>query len=348
MNKIKIGKKYIGYGEPAFIIAEMGVNHNGDMRLVRKIIDEAVEAGVDAIKFQKFTTEDLVTVNAPKAKYQEATTDSSESQFKMLKKLELSTEQLKELKAYADQKGILSFATPFDENSVDFLEELDVEAYKIGSGDVTNIPLLKKVAMKGKPIILSTGMSTLSDVEEAVEAVFSQGNQKLILMHCTSNYPTDLKDVNLKAMDTVQQAFSLPTGYSDHTMGISVSVAAVARGAVAIEKHFTLDRSLEGPDHLASLEPDELKQLVSEIRNVEACLGSSIKKPAESELEVKLVAQKSIVATTNIKAGTILTSEMLTCKRPSTGIPPKYIDVVVGRKATVDILKDNVITWEMV
>ncbi|MEH7366222.1 N-acetylneuraminate synthase, partial [Priestia megaterium] len=327
--------------------AEMGVNHNGDMNLVRELIDKAAEAGVDAIKFQKFTTEDLVTVNAPKAKYQEATTSQDETQFQMLKKLELSTSQLKDLKNYADSKGILSFATPFDEKSVDFLEELEVQAYKIGSGDVTNLPLLRKVASKNKPLILSTGMSTLGEVEDAVNAVLSTGNQELVLMHCTSNYPTDLQDVNLKAMDTIAAAFGLPTGYSDHTMGITVSVAAVARGAVAIEKHFTLDRSLEGPDHAASLEPEELSKLVKEIRNVETCLGTAIKKPANSELEVKLVAQKSIVAATDIKKGQVITQDMLTFKRPSSGIQPKYVDLVVGRVATENIIKDSIITWEM-
>lgn len=219
----------------------------------------------------------------------------------MLKKLELTEENLKALYNYAVQKGIEAFATPFDEESVDFLFDLGIKAYKIGSGDITNIPMLKKIAQKGLPIILSAGMSSLGEIEDALEAIRGEGNEAIILMHCTSNYPTKEKDVNLRAMDTMRRAFQLPTGYSDHTMGTAVSIAAVARGAVIIEKHFTLDRNLEGPDHSASLEPKELAELVKGIRAVEVALGSYIKTPGKSELEVKHVAQKSVVALKNIK-----------------------------------------------
>ena len=344
---IKIGDRVVGEKNKTFIVAEIGVNHNGDMSIVKELIDEAVNAGVDAIKFQKFNTEKLVTKNAPKAKYQEKTTDSKESQYEMLKRLELSAEQLHELKAYADSKGILSFATPFDMESVDFLYSLDVAAYKVGSGDITNLPMLKKIASMKKPIILSTGMSTLGEIEDALEAIESEGNDQVLLLHCTSNYPTNEEDVNLNAMNTMKLAFGLPVGYSDHTMGIEVSIAAVAMGAVVIEKHFTLDRNLPGPDHRASLEPKELKELVIGIRKVEKALGSFIKKPTESEIEVKNVAQKSIVASRDLKLGEIITADMLECKRPGTGIPPKLMNLVVGKKLKCDIEQDTILSFDM-
>lgn len=345
---IKIDDKVIGKGYPTYIVAELGVNHNGNMELVKELIDKASEAGVDAIKFQKFKTESLVTKNAPKAKYQEVTTDAGESQFDMLKRLELSENSLQELYNYAKFKGIEAFATPFDDESVDFLYNLGIKAYKVGSGDITNIPMLKKIAKKGLPVILSAGMSTLGEIEDALDAIRSEGNDKIVLMHCTSNYPTNEEDVNLKAMNTMMTAFQIPTGYSDHTMGTAVSIAAVARGAVIIEKHFTLDRSLPGPDHSASLEPKELKELVEGIRAVERALGSPIKKPNKSELEVKYVAQKSIVAAMEIKKGEIITEEMLTVKRPGGGIKPKYLQFVVGREAKVDIKEDSIISLDMI
>ena len=345
---IKIDDKVIGKGYPTYIVAELGVNHNGNMELVKELIDKASEAGVDAIKFQKFKTESLVTKNAPKAKYQEVTTDAAESQFDMLKRLELSENSLQELYNYAKFKGIEAFATPFDDESVDFLYNLGIKAYKVGSGDITNIPMLKKIAKKGLPVILSAGMSTLGEIEDALDAIRSEGNDNIVLMHCTSNYPTNEDDVNLRAMNTMMTAFQIPTGYSDHTMGTAVSIAAVARGAVIIEKHFTLDRSLPGPDHSASLEPKELKELVEGIRAVERALGSPIKKPNKSELEVKYVAQKSIVAAMEIKKGEIITEEMLTVKRPGGGIKPKYLQFVVGREAKLDIKEDSIISLDMI
>lgn len=347
MKSVRIGKHIIGEGNPTFIVAEMGVNHNGELSNVYKLIDAAAEAGVDAIKFQKFTTEKLVTVSAPKANYQLSTTDEKESQFEMLKKLELSPEQLIKLKNYADSKGIMSFATPFDEESADFLMDIGVEAFKIGSGDLTNLPLLKRVAKKGLPVIISAGMSRMGEVEDALDAIYEEGNEQVILLHCTSNYPTSAKDSNLRVMSTLKQAFQIPTGYSDHTMGISVPTAAVALGAVMIEKHFTLDRGLEGPDHLASLEPDELREMVFSIRDVEVALGSPIKKPLEAELEVRSVAHKSIVAAVDIPAGSVITNEMLTVKRPGTGIPPKYMGWIVGRTAKQDISVDSLVSWEV-
>lgn len=347
MQKIKVGEKLIGKGESTYIVAELGVNHNGDMNIVRELIDKAAEAGVDAIKFQKFKTEALVTKLAPKAKYQEVTTDKSESQYDMLKRLELNESNLKELYSYALSKGIEAFATPFDDESVEFLYDLGIKAYKVGSGDITNLPMLKKIAKKKLPIIISAGMSTLGEIEDALDAIRSEGNEEIVLMHCTSNYPTNEEQVNLRAMNTMMEAFGVPTGYSDHTMGTAVSIAAVARGAVIIEKHFTLDRSLPGPDHTASLEPHELRGLVEGIRAVEKALGSPIKRPNESELEVKDVAQKSIVAEMDIKKGEVITEEMLTVKRPGTGIKPKYLEFVVGRTAKVDIKADELISMDM-
>lgn len=345
---VNIDGKIIGKGHPAYIVAELGVNHNGNMALVKELIDKASEAGVDAIKFQKFKTEALVTKNAPKARYQEVTTDAEESQFDMLKRLELSENSLQELYNYAKFKGIEAFATPFDDESVDFLYDLGIKAYKVGSGDITNVPMLKKIAKKGLPVILSAGMSTLGEIEDALDAIRSEGNEQIVLMHCTSNYPTNEEDVNLRAMNTMMTAFQLPTGYSDHTMGTAVSIAAVARGAVIIEKHFTLDRSLPGPDHSASLEPKELKELVDGIRAVERALGSPIKRPNPSELEVKHVAQKSVVAAKEIKKGTIITEDMLTVKRPGGGIKPKHLELVVGREAKVDINEDSIISIDMI
>ena len=348
MNSVQVGEKHIGEGNNVYIVAELGVNHNGDINIIKELIDKAAEANVDAVKFQKFKTEKLVIKDAPKAKYQEITTDKTESQFDMLKRLELDDNKIQYLYNYAISKGLDAFATPFDNESVDYLYNLGIKAYKIGSGDITNIPMLKRVAQKGIPIILSAGMSTLGEIEDALDAIRSEGNEKIVLMHCTSNYPTEDYNVNLKAMNTMRMAFQLPTGYSDHTLGTAVSIAAVARGAVIIEKHFTLDRSLPGPDHSASLEPKELKSMVKDIRTVEKALGSYIKRPNPSELEVKHVAQKSLVAKVNIKKGEKITEEMLELKRPGGGIKPKHFEMIIGRVATQDIKADTIITYDMV
>lgn len=348
MNSVQVGEKHIGEGNNVYIVAELGVNHNGDINIIKELIDKAAEANVDAVKFQKFKTEKLVIKDAPKAKYQEITTDKTESQFDMLKRLELDDNKIQYLYNYAISKGLDAFATPFDNESVDYLYNLGIKAYKIGSGDITNIPMLKRVAQKGIPIILSAGMSTLGEIEDALDAIRSEGNEKIVLMHCTSNYPTEDYNVNLKAMNTMRMAFQLPTGYSDHTLGTAVSIAAVARGAVIIEKHFTLDRSLPGPDHSASLEPKELKSMVKDIRTVEKALGSYIKRPNPSELEVKHVAQKSLVSKVNIKKGEKITEEMLEIKRPGGGIKPKHFEMIIGRVATQDIKADTIITYDMV
>lgn len=327
-----------------FIIAEAGVNHNGDINIAKKLVDAACEAGVDAIKFQTFKAENLVTKNAPKANYQKQTTGSG-NQYEMLKKLELSYDDHIILKKYCDEKSIMFISTPFDFESVDLLERLDIPLYKISSGDLTNVPLLQYIAKLNKHMIISTGMASLGEVEDAVEAIREAGNNKISLLHCTSNYPTNYEDVNLNVMLTLKNAFKLPIGYSDHTIGIEVPIAAVAMGAKVIEKHFTLDKSMEGPDHKASLNPEELKQMVASIRNIERALGNGIKRCNESEKNTREIARKSIVASVNINKGETISFNNITFKRPSNGISPKLVDEIIGKIAVEDINADSFITF---
>lgn len=327
-----------------FIIAEAGVNHNGDINIAKKLVDKAKEAGVDAIKFQTFRAENLVTKEAPKAEYQKETTGDG-SQFEMLKKLALSLEDHIILKKYCEEKGIMFISTPFDYESVDLLEKTDVSLYKVSSGDLTNLPLLSYIANKNKPIILSTGMANLGEVEEAVETISKAGNDRIILLHCTSNYPTAYEDVNLRAMLTMKEAFKLPVGYSDHTIGIEIPIAAVALGAKVIEKHFTLDRNMKGPDHRASIEPDELKIMVRSIRNIELAMGDGIKRCNKSEENIRKVARKSIVAGRDISKDEVITINNISFKRPEFGLKPKYVDLVVGKKARRNIKVNEFITF---
>ena len=334
--KIRIEDKLIGEEEPCFIIAEAGVNHNGSVELAKKLIDAAKDAGADAVKFQTFKTENVVVKDAQKAEYQKETTGEG-SQYEMIKKLELTEEDFRELADYAEKKDIMFLSSPFDKESVDLLHELDVPAFKVGSGEITNLPLLRYIAKKEKPIILSTGMSTLGEIEEALDVIRSEGVEDIILLHCVSNYPARIEDVNLRAMGTLKQAFKLPVGFSDHTLGITAPIAAVALGACVIEKHFTLDRNLPGPDHKASLEADELKEMVKAIREVEKALGDGIKRPTKEEEEIKKVARRSIVAKVDISKGAIITEDMLDVKRPGTGIEPKYLKFIIGRKTKEDI-----------
>ncbi len=328
-----------------FIIAEAGVNHNGSLEIAKKLIDAAVHAEADAVKFQTFSTDRLVTKNAPKADYQNETTDRNESQYDMLKKLELTYEEHKILEYYCQENNILFMSTPFDFESVDLLEKLGVELYKIGSGDLTNIPLLQYIAKKQKPMIVSTGMSNLGEVEEAVNYIKGCGNENIILLHCISNYPAAYEDVNLKAMNTLKEAFKLPVGYSDHTSGIEVPIAAVAMGAKVIEKHFTLDKTMEGPDHKASLSSKELKEMVSNIRYVESALGNGIKKPQDSERNNRKVSRKSLTAARNLKKGDKISKEDIDIKRPGTGIPPKFIDEIVGSVLLRDTKINDILKW---
>jgi len=347
MRKIKIAGRPVGEGEPCFIIAEAGVNHNGDINLAKKLIDIAKEAGADAVKFQTFRAEEVVTKNTEKAEYQKETTGTKESQFEMIKRLELTESDFKELYNYTLEKGEIFLSSPFDKVSVELLDRLGVPAFKIPSGEITNFPLLKHIAGKKKPIILSTGMSTLGEIEEALEVMRQEGTEEIILLHCVSCYPAKIEGMNLRAMETSKHAFKLPVGLSDHTMGITVPIAAVALGACILEKHFTLDKNLPGPDHRASLEPEELKQMVQAIRDVEKARGDGIKKPTKEEEENKKAARRSIVAKVDIPKGAIIAEEMLDIKRPGTGIEPRYLNLVVDAKAVRGIKQNGAINWKM-
>ena len=329
------------------IIAEAGVNHNGDINKARRLIDKAVEAGVDYIKFQTFKTESCISKNAVKADYQiENTQNSSESQLEMVKKLELSFEQFVELEKYCTQKNIKFLSTGFDSESLVFLAQLGITIAKVPSGEITNLPYLRQVASLFPEVILSTGMATIGEIKDAVKVLTDNGisKDKITILHCNTEYPTPMEDVNLKAMLHIQRELGIPVGYSDHTLGIEVPIAAVALGATVIEKHFTLDKTLPGPDHKASLEPNELKAMVSAIRNIEKAIGGSgLKEVSKSEEKNKPIARKSIVASTDIKKGDIFTPENLTVKRPGIGISPMQWDEVIGKDAKRDFQEDELI-----
>ena len=329
------------------IIAEAGVNHNGNIELAKKLIDVAVEAGVDYVKFQTFKSESLVSKFAEKASYQiENTKDAVESQLQMLKKLELSNSQHFELVQYCNNKNISFFSTAFDLESLSFLKELGLNIVKIPSGEITNLPYLRKAAALFKEVIISTGMSSMVEIEEALDVFLQEGIKKndITILHCNTEYPTPMSDVNLKAMLAIQKMLGVKVGYSDHTMGIEVPIAAVAMGGTMIEKHFTLDRSLPGPDQLASLEPDELKNMVNSIRNIEKAIGGSgIKKPSESEIKNISIARKSIVAKTSIQKGDRFTEFNITTKRPGMGLSPMKWDEVIGKVACQDFDEDELI-----
>lgn len=326
-----------------FIIAEAGVNHNGSLELAKKLAEQAKLAGADYVKYQTFQPVNMVSKFAEKADYQKKTTDAGQSQLEMLNKLMLTFEEFVELKEYCEQIGIGFLSTAFDLDSINFLEKLGGEIWKIPSGEVTNYPYLVEIAKKHQPIILSTGMCRLEEIEETVSVLEENGAGEITLLHCTTEYPTPFTDVNLKAMCAMKEHFHRAVGYSDHTKGIEVPIAAVAMGATVIEKHFTLDRTMEGPDHKASLEPDELKQMVDSIRNIELALGTGVKEPAESEKKNIEVARKSIVANRAIKAGEILTEENITTKRPGNGISPMRWKEVLGTVAVKDFEEDEFI-----
>lgn len=326
-----------------FIIAEAGVNHNGDIEIAKKLVDAAAAAGADAVKFQTFKAETLVCRDARKADYQMGTTDRDESQFAMLKRLELTPDMHKKLIDYCEQKKIMFLSTPFDVDSLHYLVNCGLAIIKIPSGEITNYPLLREAARSGKKIILSTGMSTLDEVQKAMEVLRENGCRDLTVLHCNTEYPTPYKDVNLKAMCTMKAALGIPVGYSDHTPGIEIAAAAAALGAEVIEKHFTLDRSMEGPDHKASLEPDELEKMVEAIRHIEAALGDGKKEPSESETKNIAIARKSIVARCDIEAGEIFTEDNLIAKRPGGGISPIQWNQVLNREAKRDFAADEMI-----
>lgn len=331
--------------DSVFIIAEAGVNHNGDLGLAKKLVEAAAEAGADAVKFQTFKAEAIVTASAPKANYQKDTTSAAESQYEMLKRLELSHNDFFALKEHCEKKNILFMSTPFDLESIDILVAMGLNILKIPSGEITNLPYLRKLGNLGKKLILSTGMSTLDEVKEAVEVLVKAGTPKdqLTVLHCNTEYPTPFEDVNLRVMKTLEHKFDVRVGYSDHTPGIEAPVAAVALGAKAIEKHFTLDKKMEGPDHKASLSPGELKHMVQSIRHIELALGKAEKKPTSSELHNRNIARKSIVAAGPIVKGEAFSESNLTVKRPGTGISPMKWDTIIGKSSPQNFKQDELI-----
>lgn len=347
MKTIHIAGRTIGPGHPCFVIAEAGVNHNGDLALARQLVDAAADAGADAVKFQTFKAEQLAVENAPKAEYQRRVTDASESHLAMLRRLELSEEAHRDLIEHCVRRKILFLSSAFEEESADLLDRLGLPVFKIPSGELTNLPFLEHVARFGKPLILSTGMATEPEVAEAASAIRKTGNDQIILLQCTSAYPANPADVNLRAMQTMSERFGVPVGYSDHTLGIHVALAAVALGACIVEKHFTLDRFLPGPDHQASADPSELAALVCGIRDVQKALGNGHKEPAVSERNTADVARKSLVAERDINAGMVITRKMLVARRPGTGIPPSELEDVVGHRVKRNIAKGTILSREM-
>lgn len=342
-HSIKIGEREISANSPAYIIAEAGVNHNGNVETAVKLIDAACEAGVDAVKFQAFKSEDIILKNIDKAPYQKKTTDASQSQFEMLKKLELTNDNNKYLKDYCEKKGITFLSTPFEKNSLDELAELDLPAIKIAATDLTNIQYLKQVAALGKPMILSAGMCYLAEVRKALEAIYPI-NKDVVLLQCTANYPIEDEEANLNIIDTFNKEFDILVGYSDHSKGVGASPFAVAKGARVVEKHFTLDRNAEGPDHKASVTPEELKQLVQDVRRVEKYLGTSIKAPTFAEQFTRRSLQKCFVAAEEIKKGDVFTEENIVAKRTNgVGISALYYEELLGKTAVRDFVKDDIL-----
>jgi N-acetylneuraminate synthase len=333
-------------GKRTFIIAEAGVNHNGDIDLAKELIIEAKKANVDAIKFQIFIAEELVTVYAPKAEYQKNLTSKTESQFDMIKNLELSFEEFKELQKYALHQRILFLATPFDLQSVNFLAEQNIPAFKVSSGDMNNLIILDRIIEEEKPLLLSTGMASIDEISETYQFLIRKGVKKLLLFHCVTDYPASFNSLNLRMISTLKQKFKVPIGYSDHSTGITAPRLAVAAGANAIEKHFTLNKEFHGPDHKASLEPEELIEMVASIRLTEEILGSPDKKLTEAEIKNRVVARKSIVAARDLQKGKSITIDDISVKRPGDGIPPTDIDRVLGKTLKTDIKKNKKFTWE--
>ncbi|WP_010648144.1 N-acetylneuraminate synthase [Oceanobacillus massiliensis] len=326
-----------------FIIAEAGVNHNGSIELAKKLIDEASNAGADAVKFQSFKADNLVTKNAQKADYQKEATEKSENQFSMIRKLELDYEKHQELIDYCNSKGIMFLSSPFDLESIDLLSNLGLEIFKVPSGEINNVPYLRKIGSLKKDVIVSTGMATMGEIEFALSILKESGTGKITVLHCNTEYPTPMRDVNLSAMNTVKDGLKVEVGYSDHTLGIEIPIAAVALGAKVIEKHFTLDKQMEGPDHRASLEPKELKAMVQAIRNIEKAIGNGVKTPSYSESKNIKIARKSIVASCDIKKGQLFSEGNIDIKRPGDGLSPVFWDQLIGKEAKRDYTKDELI-----
>ncbi|MCX6664030.1 MAG: pseudaminic acid synthase [Euryarchaeota archaeon] len=339
-KELRIGKKIIGSTHPTYIIAEIGANHNRDLTIAKKLIDEAAEAGVDAVKFQTYKAETLYSRHAPKFSKDDV------EPFDLIKANELPREWHRELYKYAARKKLHFLSSPFDYDAVDDLDTVGVPAFKVASFELVDLGLLKYIAQKNKPIILSVGLATLGEIEDALNAIRSQGNDDIVLLHCASLYPSPVEIVNLNAIQTLSKAFQIPIGFSDHTLGIHIAVAAVAKGASVIEKHFTLDRTMKGPDHSFAIEPGELKQLVKNIRDVEIAMGTGVKGRSKAEQEMYEKGRRSIIAARDIKKGTKIKREWLIVKRPGYGIKPKYLEIVVGRTAKRDIKTDEWITWD--
>ncbi len=348
MKKIRIGDKEVGDQEPTFIIAEAGSNHNRDINQAKMLIDVAIDAKADAVKFQTYSAEKLYSKKTPKPTYLEKITRKDETIWDLIKNIELPREFQAELADYCRDNDIIFLSTPFDHEAIEELDALGVLAYKIASFEIVDIPLLKHAANKRKPMLISTGMADIGDIEDALEAIYSAGNKQVALLHCNIGYPPPMDIVNLRAIQTMERAFDIPVGFSDHTMSTTIPAVAVAMGACIVEKHFTLDRSMHGPDHPFALEPNELEEMVKNIRDVEMALGSGIKQRTEAEEEMYRIGRRSIVAAQNIPTGAEITEEMLTVKRPGFGIKPKFLEIIIGRRAKVDIEEDDIITWEMV
>lgn len=344
-NVIEIDGRKIGEDHPVFIIAEVGVNHNGDLNIAKKLIREAARCGADCVKFQTFKADRVVTKDAPKASYQLKTTAVDESQESMLRNLEMQNHHYKEIIECCNDEGVVFISTPYNVEDVDFLDELGVPAYKLASIHAAEPWFSAYTARKGRPIILSTGMANLDEVDQTVRAIRETGNTDLVLLQCTTNYPSRLEDTNLRAMHTLAEVFGTLVGYSDHTQGDTACIVSIGLGATVIEKHFTLDKSMPGPDQSTSVNPEEFARLVKNIRNAEAILGSSVKEPCEMEKDNSVGMRRSIVAKCNIKQGDIITEAMLTFKRPSSGLSPRYMDEIIGKCAQEDISPDTLVQW---
>lgn len=345
-QKIKIAGKTVGDGEPCFIIAEAGSNHDRKLSQAKELIDIATDSGADAVKFQTFLVDR--TWARVKREFMNIDVSGAKTPYDLYKKTELPREWQQELGDYARDKGIIFLSTPFDEEAVDQLDVLDVPAFKVASFELVHLPLLKHIARKVKPVILSTAMANLGEIEDAIEAIMEEGNDQIILLHCGAGYPLRAEDVNLAAMETLKKAFPYPVGYSDHTLGTAVAIAAVARGANVIEKHFTISRNLPGPDHPFALEPHELKAMVQGIREVEGAIGSPRKVVLDSELIHYQRGRRSLFAKVDIPKGTMITEDMLAILRPGIGLKPKYLNIVIGRKAQADIKAQEPITWDKI
>ena len=339
-KEVTLGNKKVGEGRPTYIIAEIGSNHNRDIKIAKKLIDKAAEAGVDAVKFQTFTAEKLYSKKTPKF------SKDNVKPFDLIKAIEIPREWHRELYNYAINKNLHFLSSPFDYDAVDELNKIGVPAFKVASFEITDLDLLKYIAKKKKPILLSTGMATLGEIEDALGIIRSQGNDNIILLHCSSLYPSPAKIINLNVINTLSRAFQIPIGFSDHTIGIHISIAAVAKGSKVVEKHFTLDRKMKGPDHSFAVEPNELKQMVQNIRDVEKAMGTGIKERDKDEQEMYEKARRSIIAANDIVKGTKITRDMLIIKRPGFGIKPKFLDMVVGKTAKRDVKAEQWLVWE--